>query len=313
MIYDCIIIGGGPAGITAALYLVRSGCKVAFVEKLAPGGQVLKTESIENYPGFPQGIKGYELADVFAAHLEGLEIDRYSSEVTHMELLQNSEAVNGNVHRVYFGEKNIEARSVILCSGAVHQQLGLENELKLGGRGISYCAICDGNFFRDQEVAVVGGGNTALEESLYLSKIVKKVYLIHRREEFRGAKVYLDRLNNADNVEIIRNTVVSAIHGETDLTSLTLQNVKSGDETVLPVEGFFIFVGIKPNVDFVPELVQRDAAGFLITDTEMRTNVQGIFAAGDIRSKLCRQVSTAVGDGATAAQAAFLYVEQFNG
>ncbi len=313
MIYDAIIIGGGPAGITAALYLVRSGCKVAFVEMLAPGGQVLKTESIENYPGFPQGIKGYELADVFAAHLEGLEIDRFSSEVTHLELLQSNESINGNVHCVHFSGKSIEGRTIVLCSGAVHQHLGLENELKLGGRGVSYCAICDGNFFRGQEVAVVGGGNTALEESLYLSKIVKKVYLIHRREEFRGAKVYLDRLNDADNVEIIRNTVVTAINGESDLTGLTLQNVKSGDETTLPVEGFFIFVGIKPSVDFVPELVQRDAAGFLITDTEMRTNVPGVFAAGDIRSKLCRQVSTAVGDGATAAQAAFLYVEQFNG
>ncbi len=313
MIYDSIIIGGGPAGITAALYLVRSGCKVAFVEKIAPGGQVLKTESIENYPGFPQGIKGYELADVFAAHLDGLELDKFSSEVTQMELLQNNDDAAANVHRVHFGEKVIEGRTIIICSGAAHQHLGLENELKLGGRGISYCAICDGNFFRGQDVAVVGGGNTALEESLYLSKIVNKVYLIHRREEFRGAKVYLDRLQNAENVEIIRNTVVSAINGDTDLTGLTLQNVKTGDETMLPVEGFFIFVGIKPNVDFVPDLVQRDASGFLITDTEMRTNIPGVFAAGDIRSKLCRQVSTAVGDGATAAQAAFLYVEQFNG
>ncbi len=313
MIYDSIVIGGGPAGITAALYLVRSGCSVAFVEKLAPGGQVLKTESIENYPGFPQGIKGYELSDIFAAHLDGLDVDRYSSEVTHMELLQDSKDVKHNIHRVHLGDKFIEGNTVIICSGAMHQHLGLENEIKLGGRGISYCAICDGNFFRGQEVAVVGGGNTALEESLYLSKIVKKVYLIHRREEFRGAKVYLDRLNNTDNVEILRNTIVTGIHGEDALTGLSIQNVQTGDEKTLNVEGFFVFVGIKPSVEFIPDLVQRDVSGFIITDTEMRTNISGVFAAGDIRSKLCRQVSTAVGDGATAAQAAFLYVEQLNG
>ncbi len=313
MIYDSIVIGGGPAGITAALYLVRSGCSVAFVEKIAPGGQVLKTESIENYPGFPKGIKGYELADVFAAHLDGLEIERFSSEVTRMELLQDCVDANHKVHRVHFANSYIEGRTVVVCSGAEHKHLGIDNEIKLSGRGISYCAICDGNFFRGQEVAVVGGGNTALEESLYLSKIVKKVYLIHRREEFRGAKVYLDRLNEAENVEIIKNTVVSAINGETDLTSLSLKNVQTDEERELPIAGFFIFVGINPSVDFVSDLVNRDAAGFLITDTEMRTNVPGLFAAGDIRSKLCRQVSTAVGDGATAAQAAFLYVEQLNG
>ncbi len=313
MIYDSIVIGGGPAGITAALYLVRSGCSVAFVEKIAPGGQVLKTESIENYPGFPKGIKGYELADVFAAHLDGLELDRFSNEVTKIELLQESEEAKHKVHRVQFANSSIEGRTVIVCSGAEHKHLGIDNEVKLSGRGVSYCAICDGNFFRGQEVAVVGGGNTALEESLYLSKIVKKVYLIHRRDEFRGAKVYVDRLNDADNVEIVKNTVVTAINGETDLTSLSLKNIQNGDERELPIAGFFVFVGIKPSVDFVPDLVQRDAAGFLITDTEMRTNIDGFFAAGDIRSKLCRQVSTAVGDGATAAQAAFLHVEQLNG
>ncbi len=306
--YDAIVIGAGPAGLTAALYLVRSGGKVALVEKLTPGGQVLLTEEIENYPGFPQGIKGYELADTFAAHVQNLDIDRFTEAVKTIEHAK----AHGQMHRVHVGEKWLEARSVIVASGATHRNLGVENEAKFLGRGISYCAICDGNFFRGQEVAVVGGGNTALEEALYLSKIVKKVYLIHRREEFRGAKVYLDRLEAADNVEIIRNTVVSAIHGENALTGLSLQNVQNKETFELSVEGFFVFVGIKPNVDFVPDIVERDEAGFLVTDTEMRTNVPGIFAAGDIRSKLCRQVSTAVGDGATAAQAAFLHVEQFN-
>ncbi len=306
--YDAIIVGTGPAGITAALYMVRSGCTVALVEKLTPGGQVLQTESIENYPGFPKGIKGYELADAFAAHLDELELDRFTEAVTAMELSQDGKAM----HKVQVGEKWLEARAVVICSGAVHRHLGVDNELKLNGRGVSYCAICDGNFYRGLEVAVVGGGNTALEEAVYLSKIVKKVHLVHRREEFRGAKVYVDRLEAADNVEIIRNTVVSAIHGDTALTGLTLENVKDGSKSELAVDGFFVFVGIKPSVDFVPDMVDKDAGGFIHTDTEMRTNIPGVFAAGDIRSKLCRQVSTAVGDGATAAQAAFLYVEEHN-
>ncbi len=306
--YDAIIVGSGPAGITAALYMVRSGCTVALVEKLTPGGQVLQTEAIENYPGFPKGIKGYELADAFAAHLDELGLDRFTEAVTSMELSQDGKAM----HKVHLGEKVLEGRAVVICSGAMHRHLGVDNELKLNGHGVSYCAICDGNFYRGLEVGVVGGGNTALEEALYLSKIAKKVHLIHRREEFRGAKVYLDRLEAAENVELIRNTVVSAIHGDTALTGLTLENVQDGSKTELAVDGFFVFVGIKPSVDFVPDMVDKDSGGFIQTDTEMRTNIPGVFAAGDIRSKLCRQVSTAVGDGATAAQAAFLYVEEHN-
>ncbi len=306
--YDAIIIGSGPAGITAALYMVRSGCKVALVEKLTSGGQVLQTESIENYPGFPKGIKGYELADAFTAHLDELELERFSEGVTSMELSQDGKGM----HKVQIGKTWHETRAVVICSGAMHSHLGVENEMKLSGRGVSYCAICDGNFYRGLDVAVVGGGNTALEEALYLSKIVKKVHLIHRREAFRGAKTYVDRLEAAENVEIIRNTVVKAIHGEDALTGLTLQNVQDGSETELAVDGFFVFVGIKPSIDFVPDIVEKDGNGFIHTDTEMRTNVPGVFAAGDIRSKLCRQVSTAVGDGATAAQAAFLYVEENN-
>ena len=304
--YDAIVIGSGPAGITAALYLTRSGCSVALVEKLTPGGQVLQTEAIENYPGFPKGIKGWELADAFAAHLDGLPVDRFSEAVMAMESAPGQ-------HRLLVGEQWLEGRSVIVCSGASHKKLGVPNEVKLGGKGVSYCAICDGNFFRGQDVAVVGGGNTALEESLYLSKIVNKVYLIHRRESFRGAKTYLERLEAIpDKVELVRSSVVAAIHGDNALTGVTLRHVHTAEERLLPVEGLFVFVGNDPSVDFVPQAVQRDGQGFLITDTEMRTNVPGIFAAGDVRSKLCRQVSTAVGDGATAAQAAFLYLEQLD-
>ncbi len=304
--YDAVVIGGGPAGITAALYLVRSGCTVALVEKLTPGGQVLLTESIENYPGFPQGIKGYELTDAMAAHLDGLPLDRYT------ETVKRIEPQGQGPFKVQVGEQWHEAKTVLICSGASHKHLGVENEMRLSGHGVSYCAICDGNFFRNAAVAVVGGGNTALEEALYLAKIAQKVYLIHRRDAFRGAKVYLDRLLEADNVEILRNSVITGIHGQNALTGITVKNVQDATEKEISLEGLFVSVGIKPSVDFVPESAQKDAQGFILTDTEMRTNIPGLFAAGDIRSKLCRQVSTAVGDGATAAQAAFLYLEEHN-
>ncbi|WP_165175818.1 thioredoxin-disulfide reductase [Desulfovibrio sp. ZJ369] len=305
-VFDAVVIGSGPAGITAALYLARSGCSVLLFEQLSPGGQVLSTESLENYPGYPKGIKGYELADLFAAHLDGLDIERPTGAV---------ESVSGTA-----GQFNVRAsgevyacKTVLVCSGARHRPLGLENEDRLIGHGVSYCALCDGNFFRDQAVAVVGGGNAALEESLYLSNIADKVYLIHRREGFRGLKVYLDRLEGMpEKVEILRNTIITRLNGDTELTGLTLQNVQTGEERQLPLDGLFIYVGLTPATEFLPDALERDAQGFLVTDTEMRTNIPGIFAAGDIRSKLCRQVITAAGDGATAAQAAFIFLEQLH-
>lgn len=305
-VFDAVVIGSGPAGITAALYLARSGCSVLMFEQLIPGGQVLLTESLENYPGYPKGIKGYELADLFAAHLDGLDIERPTGAV---------ESVSGTA-----GQFNVRAsgeiytcKTVLVCSGARHRHLGLENEDRLLGHGVSYCALCDGNFFRDQTVAVVGGGNAALEEALYLSKIAGKVYLIHRREGFRGLKVYLDRLEGMpEKVEILRNTVITHLNGDTQLTGLALQNVQTGEERQLPLDGLFIYVGFMPVTEFLPEALERDAQGFIVTDTEMRSSIPGIFAAGDIRSKLCRQVITAAGDGATAAQAAFIFLEQLS-
>lgn len=305
-LYDAVVIGGGPAGLTAVLYLIRSGCRVALVEKLTAGGQILQTESIENYPGFPEGIKGWELADLFAAHVEKMEVDRFSDPVINIES-------GADKHRLLVGETWLEAKTVIICSGARYRHLGLANEKELTGRGVSYCAICDGNFFRGQTVAVVGGGNTALEESLYLAKLVGKLHLIHRRDAFRGAKIYQDRIMAMpDKINIIRSTVVTAIHGTDKLDGVTLRSVTTGEEEFLPVDGLFVFVGMEPNGEFFPDALQRDPQGFVLTDTEMRTNAPGVFAAGDIRSKMCRQVTTAVGDGATAAQAAFVYLEHLN-
>ena len=304
--YDAVVIGSGPAGITAAMYLARSGCSVFMPEQLAAGGQILQTEAMKNYPGFPKGIKGYELADLFEAHLTGLDVDRKAASV---------ESVTGSAGRfaVRAGGVDYIGKTVIVCSGAHHKPLGLEGEDRLRGHGVSYCAICDGNFFRNQTVAVVGGGNSALEESLYLAKIVGKLYLIHRRDEFRGHKIYQDKLDAyGDKIEILRSSVVSRLHGENELTGLTVKELKTGEERHLPVDGLFVYVGYEPSTGFLPAEVVRDAQGFIITDTEMRTSIPGVFAAGDIRSKLCRQVITAAGDGATAAQAAFVFLEQLH-
>lgn len=304
--YDAVVVGGGPAGITAALYLCRSGLSVAQIEMLAPGGQILKTESIENYPGFPQGIKGWEMADTFAAHLEGYGLERYNDAVLKMERTSGG-------WMIAVGKESIEAKAVVVCSGANPRPLGLPRESQLTGRGVSYCALCDGNFFRDQVVAVVGGGNSALEEALYLSRIVKKLYLIHRREGFRAAKVYQDKVRAAsDKIELVLDTVVTGLVGEEALQGLQLKNVKTNAETQLTVDGMFVFVGYEPQNSFLPAGLDVDPQGFIVTDCEMRTNLPGLFAAGDIRSKMCRQVATAVGDGATAATAAFTYLEQLD-
>lgn len=304
--YDAVVIGGGPAGVTAAMYLARSGCSVLLPEQLTSGGQLLQTEALENYPGFPKGIKGYELADLFTEHLEGLTVDRPAIMVESI----SGSAGQFTVHTV---EEDYLCKVVLVCSGAKHRQLGLEGEDRLRGRGISYCALCDGNFFRNQTVAVVGGGNAAMEESLYLSRLVSKLHLIHRRDSFRGLKVYQDRLESMpDKIDLLRSSVITQLHGEDHLTGLTVKNLQTGQEKLLAVDGLFIYVGFAPVTNFLPQGIELDAQGFIVTDTEMRTNIPGIFAAGDIRSKLCRQVITAAGDGATAAQAAFVFLEQLH-
>ena len=305
-LYDAIVVGGGPAGLTAVLYLCRSGLSVAQVEMLAPGGQILKTESIENYPGFPQGVKGWELADTFAAHLAEYPFDRYNDAVLKMEQSAHGWTLS-------IGKDTIEGKTVVICSGANPRPLGVPREVQLTGRGVSYCALCDGNFFRDQVVAVVGGGNSALEEALYLSRIFRKLYLIHRREGFRGAKIYQDKIREAsDKIELVLDSVVTELLGEEFLGGVRVKNVKTGVESQLDVDGLFVFVGYDPQNSFFPPELAVDARGFVLTDCEMRTNLPGVFAAGDIRSKLCRQVATAVGDGATAATAAFTYLEQLD-
>ena len=308
MLYDAAVIGAGPAGITAALYLVRSGVSVALVESSAPGGQVLSTAEIENYPGFPKGVKGWELADLFDAHLAEYPVVRVRGEVSSVE------AVEGGLYRIAFSEgEAIEAKALVICTGAKHRDLGAPGEDEFRGRGVSYCAVCDGNFYRGRDVVVVGGGNSALEEALYLSRIANKIYLVHRRDAFRGAKVYENKIRETANIELVTKSVIDEIRGNNaGMSSVLVRNVESGDTRIIEAEGLFVYVGMAPVSAFLPAEVERDAAGFIITDAEMCTSAPGIFAAGDIRSKRCRQVSSAVGDGATAATAALTYLEHWN-
>lgn len=310
MQYDAVVIGAGPAGITAALYLVRSGVKVALVENAAAGGQILSTAEIENYPGFPKSVKGWELADLFEAHLQPYPVERVRGEVASVE----APAESGGIINIRLADgQTIETKTLIACTGAHHRKLGAPGEEEFSGRGVSYCAVCDGNFYRGRDVVVVGGGNSALEEALYLSRIVNKVYLIHRRDAFRGAQIYQDKVRATENIELVTGSVVDEFRGGAmGMDSVAVRHVESGETRVIPAEGAFLYVGMQPASGYLPEQVSRDAAGFVRTDAEMCTNVPGIFAAGDIRDKRCRQVSSAVGDGATAATAALSYLEHWN-
>lgn len=305
--FDALVIGGGPAGLTAALYLVRSGVKLAWVEKLAPGGQVLNTEWIENYPGFPEPVRGYELIERMEKQLGAFSFERYLDEVTSIEL---GSAREKTIHLA--GGEDLEARSVIVCTGAKHRKLGLPGEDRLQGQGVSYCALCDGNFFKGQRVACIGGGNTALEESLYLAGLAERVFLIHRRDEFRGDKIYQDKVFANPKIEVILDTVPLEILGADQVEGVRLKNVKTKSIQDLEVEGVFVFVGMEPVTDFLPPEIECNQQGFIKTDAEMQTNVSGVFAAGDVRFKRCRQVATAVGDGATAAHSAYIYLSEYS-
>ena len=301
--YQAAVIGGGPAGITATLYMLRAGSSVVWLERMAPGGQVLRTDWIDNYPGFPEGVKGYELIDLMTKHLEAYSCDKRMDEVRSIEPRHGANLID-------LGDEQILAKTVILATGAEYKKLGIPGEEEFVGRGVSYCALCDGQFFKDQVVSCVGGGNTALQEALYLSELASHVYLIHRRDAFRGDKVYQDKVLAESKIEILYDTVPEEIVGQQQVDGLKVRGVKSGEERQLETDGVFLFVGIKPQIDFAPAELERDAGGFIHTDTEMRTSLPGIFAAGDVRSKRCRQVSTAVGDGAAAAQSAHLFLQE---
>ncbi len=306
--FDTIVLGSGPAGITAALYLARAGLNIALIEEGASGGQVLLTHEIENYPGFPRGVKGYEMADIFDAHLQRYMIRRIQTSVEKLELSKEK----NTLHTVVTGRGAYQTKSIIIATGASHKSLGHPDEAKYQGKGISYCAVCDGNFYKGMDVAIIGGGNSAIEEALYLARIVKHLYIVHRRNEFRATKVYLDKLKKLENVSFVTPSVLESIQGDNLIQSITVKNLESEQSQEIKVDGVFIFVGTQASSSYIPEEVKMSEGKFVITDTEMATNISGVFAAGDIRDKHCRQVIAAAGDGATAALNAISYVEQFN-
>jgi thioredoxin reductase (NADPH) len=300
--HDLIIIGGGPAGLTAGLYNARARLDVLLLERLAPGGQVLTTDWVENYPGFPDGISGFELMDKMKTQAMRFGLKILSEEVAKLELSEKRKVVTTTQ-----GPK--EANAIILASGATWKKLGIEGEDELMGRGVSFCATCDGPFYRDQDVAVIGGGDTAVEEAIFLTRFVSKVYLVHRRDQLRATKLLQERAMAQEKIEFVWDTVPVQILGKDGVEGIELKNVKTGSVSRRDVKGVFVFIGTIPNTELVKGQVDLDENGFVITDNNMETSVPGVFAAGDVRSKLFRQIATAVGEGAAASFSAEKYIE----
>lgn len=301
--YDVIVIGGGPGGYAAALYTARAGLVTLVIEKLAPGGQMSTTDIVENYPGFAEGINGFELGMQMQQGAERFGVKTEYAEVTSVEL-------EGYPKLVHVGEQTYEAKTVILAMGASPRELGLSNERELRGRGVSYCATCDGMFYRGKTVAIVGGGNTAVADALYLNKICEKVYLIHRRDTLRASKTYMQSLEEAENVEILWNSEVTEIYAEDTVTGVVVKNKVNNETFELPCDGVFVAIGNMPNTALVKGQVTLDEYGYVVADETTRTNIDGVFAIGDMRSKPLRQIVTAVSDGAVASKYAEEYINE---
>lgn len=299
---ELVIIGAGPAGLTAAIYGKRSGLDVLVLEKSAPGGQINVTDEIENWTGTIH-TSGPELAESFRKHAEHFRAEFRESVVEGIELGDGKKIVKTDS-----GE--IEAEAVIVATGASFRKAGVKGEEEFTGRGVSYCAVCDGAFFEDETVAVIGGGNTAVEEAVYLTRFASKVYIIHRRDSFRADRTATERALTNEKIEVIWNSVLEEIAGDEMVEKILLQNVKTGEKSELPVAGVFVFVGMEPNTGFMKDLVETARGGWIKTNDRMETSVEGVFAAGDVRDKFLRQVVTAAGDGATAAMAAYGYISE---
>ncbi|MFH2013007.1 MAG: thioredoxin-disulfide reductase [Pseudomonadota bacterium] len=301
--YDVIIVGGGPAGLTAGLYTCRSGLKSLLIEKMVVGGQVVTTEMVENYPGFKDGINGPELIQNMEEQASKFGLEIMTGDV------ESVRAGEENLKYVKLGEREFSCKALIIASGSKPNEMGIKGESELKGRGVSYCATCDGPFFRGLDIAVVGGGNSAVEEGMFLTKFANKVYIIHRRDQLRADKIVQERAFKNEKIEFIWDTVLDRIDGDQTVNAVSLRNVKTNNLSKLEVGGVFIYVGVKPNTEFLKDILALDKMGFIIADDEMKTSVPGIFAAGDVRVKLLRQIATAVGDGATAAFSAEKHIE----
>jgi thioredoxin reductase (NADPH) len=301
--YDLVIIGGGPAGLTAGMYAARSRLNVLLIERMATGGQLSVTDWIENYPGYPEGLSGADLSMKMSEQAQKFGLAIEYGEVQSLDL-------EADLKTVRLPDKAVTAHAIILATGASPRKLGVPGEDMLIGKGISFCATCDAPFYKDKIVAAVGGGNTAVQESVFLTKFAKKVILIHRRDELRAARILQERAFENDKIEILWDSVVTGVSGGLmNLDTVDVKNVKTGEAQKLSVDGCFIWVGIQPNASFLGDTVKLDDNGFVITDQNMATSVPGVFAAGDGRLTPLRQVATAVGDGAIAAFMAEHYIE----
>jgi len=300
--YELVIIGGGPAGLTAGLYAARAGLNAVLIEKIVPGGQVIVSDWIENYPGFPEGLSGPDLVQKITEQVKRFDLNIESNEVISVDLSEPAKKITLN-------DRTITTHTIIIATGAFPKKLGVPGEDTFYGKGISSCATCDGPFFKDLIVAAVGGGDTAVQESLFLTKFAKKVYLIHRRDRLRAAAILQKRALSNEKIEIIWDSVLTDISGLTNVENITVQNVKTGGKIRLSVDGCFIWVGTIPNTKFLTDSVKLDEYGFIVAGLNMETSVPGVFAVGDVRNTPLRQIATAVGDGAIAAISAENYIE----
>jgi thioredoxin reductase (NADPH) len=301
-IYEVIIIGGGPGGLTAGLYTSRARLSTLLIESALYGGQMTTTELIDNYPGFPQGVTGDELSRLMEEQAKKFGMETVTEEVVKV-------SSEGDMKAVQTYESTYRCEALIICTGTEYRKLGVPGEKVFAGKGVSYCATCDGAFFKDSQIVVVGGGDSALTEALFLTKFAKELTIIHRRDALRGTKIYQERVLSNPKIKMLWNSVVQEIKGDSIVRSIVVKNVKTGEVNEFDTEGVFLFVGLSPRTQFLKGLVNLDEAGYIITDENCETSVKGIFAAGDCRKKLLRQVATAVGDGATAAFAAEKYLE----
>lgn len=301
-IYDLIIVGGGPAGLTAGLYARRSRLKTILIERLIPGGQVLSTDWVDNYPGFPEGISGFDLVERMRQQAERFELPIINDEIVSLSIEGPEKIIQGT-------QGTYKAKTLIIASGAAYKKLGVPGENLFGGKGVSYCATCDGPFYRDEEIAVVGGGDTAVQEALFLTRFAKKLYLIHRRDQLRACRILQEKALNEPIIQPVWNAEVESIQGTGQVEEVRIKMVDGSPARTIAVKGIFIFVGIQPNTGWLKETLALDPQGFIKTNERLATSIRGIFAAGDVRRKLLRQISTAVGDGATAVMAVERYLE----